>query len=1617
MESLSYSKTAEQYREQGPVDISGLSESEIFDLKQRFLVEFDQYSENDQSEITEQLLLHGQINDRECLAIAGEMTGDQKTVLGEFIGKTLDAVEYTASFYYCWNYLDEQTQSSFIVQFTQDEPENIAAVAPFISVSDIGVFISSEYKRKGLPRKNETVESEFSNHEDVFGKLNNRFGLTYEERDQARKYYEHLKDFCLDCVVLARYGLSRNNVITDDEFELLGKQSDLVYRDEPIIDEKTKKPKKFHKFKRYHELLSENFERVVPVLSGLVEQDELTEQQIENVKPIIDRLLDKNGFVVLPYLADFYRLGIITKEEYQSYHVGGEKDISAKHVNPDFFQTDEEVQALESIQEKVRRIDHKKGDKFEHFLDGKYYYRPVKFSFEARGIESEVAQRCYQHSFSQYYKLEYQRSPEIQDSVKLLQDTVVNEFLSLSVVQESGDLSQDLWELVEHLNSLRFQEEKIDVASFFDAVLERLQYILQDLFEVLREQYSGEDANTVRNLQRRVRKGVHNLRTIGNLNNILDELGSFLSEKGERAVDLSIPDIDLPKDRSRKNKMIFLRNCIENNVAIFSFIDEFDVSAQEVRSLLSYCRDGKFAFLLEDLSDMKKLIEMGYEKDVLDFLSTSSGVMSRGYNFNYQVINEIRSLEILMSEGGFNRLLNLIKKAFPEFLFYDMEFAIEYELVDPMQILSRYQHNSVVLLRSYLPSIRYYQLQGKTEQEIEDFKKDYYDILLASFDSDPEILLRDYKKVLEIISLEDVHQKFNDILGETEDLDFFSSCLWHREELPEVIVSQVVEKLKKRNDLLIRMIDSHLEFDELLELFGQDLVMELILEYQGEVEIVVLLRENKFFLILINNEEYLQRFLENLEEHAHEVCQVWSRFSLFMGSYNLGRLKKDHNIEVSQEEIDIIEKTKKQVVEIYGRKCQEDYRFAFYSHSKEMHSREVKQVYDAHIKDYLLKNPELVSNDDVISFTDNWVYDELFREYPRVFAFVSDSDIYQRYKPQVRYGWSSSDNDELFAQFKTINVDIEYRHEHGTWRIKPDEYYSFCIEQLQRDNPFYYLHQKKFESHARNLESLGKEPDDEFHKVKKRLGLVKSSPITQNNFEALGMVTDEEAEQFCDLIELCAQFGIDGDLDIEIDAFLPKYALRDLQKSVIDQLGKIFNAEISEYYDLREFPIGIIEPLKIYAQRHQESIIMNEAITSFLEKVFSGKFHEHKYWGGELTEEYTENDAFDYLVKENYIPKNIEKDQYLKWVQDEHIELEALFEYDFSDIFLGIREIESQAFADNHIEQDDLETNMSVLLGEYSTLLLPSEDIKYQIKQLEEQVPELKLRGKKRKKANIPQEIDEEYQALRQEAKQLGLDNLEEINRLQALMCYSRLRNLSREELENGVINLENQRISFERIFGDEETKKTGLFEKAFKEQHPNFYNDLLRIKSLVYETRKQLFGTEQISKKKLYLTDEHNLEVYFRIGEKPVPSCQHYNSEHGPYDQGLLSYQTDPTIKIIQIHDENEQIIARSIIRLVEDDYGDPAIFVERIYSTNMHPNITRGILNLVHQKAQKMNVRVYSTEIVVGLDDESEVHNFSTIHSKKSMSPYTYSDAGGGLRNDGLFTITRSQELRKAA
>jgi hypothetical protein len=134
-----------------------------------------------------------------------------------------------------------------------------------------------------------------------------------------------------------------------------------------------------------------------------------------------------------------------------------------------------------------------------------------------------------------------------------------------------------------------------------------------------------------------------------------------------------------------------------------------------------------------------------------------------------------------------------------------------------------------------------------------------------------------------------------------------------------------------------------------------------------------------------------------------------------------------------------------------------------------------------------------------------------------------------------------------------------------------------------------------------------------------------------------------------------------------------------------------------------------------------------------------------------------------------------------------------------------------------------------------------------------------------------------------------------------------------------------------------------------------------------------------------------------FRMGTEVAGSCQRVDGDP-ELNKGLLSYVMNPANRIFAIKDKaTGVIIARCLARLMKDDSGNPALFIEESYPAGTHFN--EELMSLAKRQAERLNLPLYKVGEGIKLTSFVGALNLNE-----------YADSAGGIQREA-FTINAIQ------
>lgn len=1094
------------------------------------------------------------------------------------------------------------------------------------------------------------------------------------------------------------------------------------------------------------------------------------------------------------------------------------------------------------------------------------------------------------------------------------------------------------------------------------------------------------------------------------------------------------------------DKLEVVSGFLEGGFSIFDNIEKLNLTEEEIKIILNKCSQvDAMPFLMNDFSDFKKLfiyVKNNFgtsdkvEKAVVQFFVNL--IHENGYysSTNSHLVANLKVVREYLSEKSQETLLKYLNNE-PNLWLYNLGEVYEGNVIESDEFIDSFDNDSNLFVTHYHNFIYHINKLDKEKrpEHLDKLNKKVKQILEANPDYFfHEGIMKIAKIVYNDENIENVIVKY---LNKNTKGSFFVSFL--QSEYYEKYKKEYHKIIIQRKEILINFLDSH-DFSDLCEKMDVELVLDLVEVNMGHFELEEVI-DDTFMIRLSKNRKYIDRFLNLINDVNYlsdypESLRIINRLLKQYGviekrkkeienlkaTYNKTK-RHDRREELSKLIKDLAEKEEsdddwlelhEEFLNIENLKyiktnienrilkfCEEKEGAVFSKNITSVQSLDLERYINRDIDEYVKLNPNvLVEQTREFGIDENRGYHRL--KYGKI---VEKEKLLQLFKKHLNriafardeyYGYIYQEKElpeDMSNILKAINPFINIYNQE-----KLDK--DFHIEMIDavKDNKYFELYKEQLEKIKNNqIEYLGEQyypnrvnTQEEFTNIIHRIALFENSDLVLNQLDAIKQLSVKEQDEIAKLLEFSIKSGVDDELDIDIsiDGFdITKEKILDKIKNY---LVRLFELDVNEIKDIKLLNIYAIEALGIYYQKTCKNLVaMKKSFQSFVKAVIGGNYSNWREWG--VNGEISESDIdlkFSEMVDSGFLPQKLTEDQYAKWRNDNEIDTEELLDYDPKSIQKSIGKIFEQSIIDDHIDEELIFYNKAELEEEYKNLIEPLNALLKRKKSLQERFKDVKKKKKQGEEFRpISEEENFEYDEIQLEIEDYREEIAEDLNRIKAQQILSSFKKITINDIELKQLRQQNGKmIPLSKAFS--------FLNEGFINDYPEFRADIRRIQSVLEEANEQMFGGDTMSKSKLRVTDKVDLPIYTMIGEKPVATCQNYNSE-ASYNKGLLSYLTDPNVKIIQVYNEKDKIIARSVMRLMENKEGKPEIFIERIYSASSHQKIYEVVKNFAEQKAGKMGVNFFNK------------NPEGRLYSKGSRSPYVYSDSGGGLIQRGEFTI----------
>ncbi|MBI5077681.1 hypothetical protein HZB94_04860 [Candidatus Falkowbacteria bacterium] len=996
---------------------------------------------------------------------------------------------------------------------------------------------------------------------------------------------------------------------------------------------------------------------------------------------------------------------------------------------------------------------------------------------------------------------------------------------------------------------------------------------------------------------------------------------------------------------------------------------------------------------LFDLSDLKSLIDSGQESVIVRRISQDGGldeIIAR-----YLILNA-KTAMTWFSETSRRAIIDAINKHNPGLWFLNLDFVINQKDILSAGAIQKLTSDKYAFLANYHNLLL---LSSRADAGIASFDaKTIQSKARRIFQGEPYLIFPYSSAAKDVFRQMDYRQFIVERLrGEVEPRFFLALIDSPEADNYRNLISSI---FKKQPQL---MNESSLEWSGLIRFLAPCECLSLIFSHRHSVDSARFLNNPQFVEAVAEDEAFTTQLIDYLD-YPQTSNQPAALSDLIVRlNDNLTREQRGSAKKASQELLSSSKRRhyralQKASIQSLTRLAEIDPTIVFHKDVVPAipFCDRLRQLAEQHLAAYAGYHPEVLLGQKLTKQMPISLVRDLSCRHYKALAFASDKSYYVL-AAQVRC--LPPEARDLICRDNPL-VEV-----HGREHLEKD-YYQTVLEIL-KSNPLYPLYGLQLEKIAQEeQEKNGPQLDisywrgrEDFSRLADRLNTLALSPAMvsgQKFLEKIPAKTRVEQaakEQLMMLLEFAIVHNSDvlDEIDFERD---------ELQK-IAARLSKIFLKHLSVVLELPELleekavelELEVLDALKIYYEQHYDNAAIRQSLKDLCRRVLAKSYDNWRNWGTDAAppDETARENALRRLQRQKFAPRKLDLEQYEQWTAPARLSLETVLDLDISDLQTGLHNILRQAIADHHIKEEELRLDDNAAKERLEILVAPLADWNKRLKAL-------RLKSEAEGQLNAHEEA--ELSELRQRVDDYQAEFQEKIDRAKALLYLGRLSALSPDELASKALSIGRAKVPFREIFK--------VLERTFSSQYPDFIQDLRRLRGALEEGFQKIFDKSRVSKTPLIITDQLDFKTYLEIGEKPVPSCQSYKSG-GMYSEGLLSYLVDPNVRIIQVRTEGNQIIARAVLRLLEDEEQKPQLFVERIYSTNHHHKIREAIINFAKEKARKLNCRLfthaYELDLEAGTTEEAE--QSQNLHSYASRAPYVYTDAGGGKMAEGKYII----------
>lgn len=1112
-----------------------------------------------------------------------------------------------------------------------------------------------------------------------------------------------------------------------------------------------------------------------------------------------------------------------------------------------------------------------------------------------------------------------------------------------------------------------------------------------------------------------------------------------------------------------ENTEEFISELNDLGLPILTGIDSLGMDKTEAAELIKMLqRESGSVLQLGNLADLKSLLEFdrrhpgepNLENLIISYLVRDIAEQGAGWYTARDLVMNIETILPSLSEDNQRKLIEVITKRDPALWLYNLDFALDNQLKPADELFGNVAQTADIFFLEVYPRAERCLLRREKAGKADQFHvADLRVVGRRIFEAHPERFnTPTFKRVYTPEERQDFFARYLQIPISREflrALSYADQLQLHRDPIRKALLEQpgLFEAAVENSSILKKIIP----------ILGVQETIRLSLEYLHKIDLENFFENQEILIEIIGQPRLQQRLLSRLVEIGEDrrlgelMKNIEDIYDLHLDNLrlwkeNFGKAQLEikqlqhtfRNRRATKEDrIDARERLKQARSKLIKLQADQPERGIAQAEAKlKVFLENIKQaihtasksnrffVFEASIRGLESLGLEDLVRDNIDEYTDIYPATLANREYshrkeqeelrkilsPGQFEGLCKKHIrllaFRRRYGQRDYLGKDIFPPEIIERLKQVN---SYNEVESSTNLSSDFYDAMLARASEL--AFFPLYEKELRQVAREQQEQNGQQRDatkvyspgHFNELIDRLGILENCPLATENRQAIIDLSPIEQKELLNMLEFMALNNLDQGLRLDLRQMGWGAVKEQLMERITVFVQKVLELETEQAVHFEDLTSEGLQALAIFYHRScQRRANMKLAFRDFINRVINGDYLSWRAWGkeGEPVTAESAQQRLAQLKAESLLPAGISLEQYRVWLADEQVNLEESLGYNIHDVQSGIRDVLDQVVVDGHIEPELVQVNGLVLDAKYEKLITPLQVWTARQKELKQRfVAAKKAKKDKQPQAEITAEEQAEFRDLQNKVNEYFFEYGEELKLLRVQRYLDRLRKISLDEIEKQVLFVDGQKsgVALASVFRD--------MQEVFGAQFPDFRQDLQRLQQQLAEARSEMFSGERISRSKLLLTDKVDLTVHTLIGEKPVPSCQSYKSDSSDNNFGLLSYLTDPNVKFIQIYDQNQNIIARAALRLLEDEAGAPVLFMERVYSVNFHPKIKEALGNFLQRKAEQMGVK-YRTQEYTALNGDL-TNEALILRSKSSRSPFVYSDAGGGKMADGRFEI----------